>query len=170
MRCEPSVWLAYQAVLIMRFDSCVQHFYFLLWNKCIQKALLSTHSRADPTNIRNIWSCKSVWVLNYTQTPPWSHWVLHQIPLGNVGTFLTQHYSIIPTMCGVSFQSSVLPAWAMENHTEDRQLLVISTIFYCNWVRIEKVDHIEHQHSSPFLKVIEIVYTSVCLAMWPRST
>lgn len=75
-----------------------------------------------------MWPRNPVCVLNYTQSPSSRHWDLHQIPLGDVGTFLTQHYSIIPTMCGFfSPQCWVLPAWTVENPAEDTQLLIIST-------------------------------------------
>lgn len=56
-----------------------------------------------------------------------SRWDLHQIPVAIVGTFLTQRYSIIPTMCGFSRdQCSLHGPWRIPQRRGD-QLLVIAT-------------------------------------------
>lgn len=87
-----------------------------------------------------MWSCNPVCVLNYTQSPSSRHWDLHQIPLGDVGTFLTQHYSIIPTMCGFfpPLQCWVFPAWTVENPAEDTQLHIISTRLHWQLGRVQQ--------------------------------
>ena len=70
----------------------------------------------------------------------------HQIPLAIVGTFLMQHYSLIPTMCGFSRAVCSLPGpWRIPLRRGD-QLLVIATRRHC--VRVETAEVVCKQRAS----------------------
>lgn len=74
---------------------------------------------------RTLYVCVTLPINPFWQ--PASQWDLHHIPLAIVGTFLTQHYSVIPTMCGFSrAECSLHGPWRIPLSGGD-QLLVITT-------------------------------------------